>query len=269
MVRTDISAGQKSITFKESHKALAGNVVPNVYRNSNNAPSAQLKGTLMRNEGGQLTIADGFAVAFKNSYSNDVDLKDAQKRINSDENVGISNSGKILSIETRKMPHNNDVLNLYTADYEATEYTFKLNVSGLDNVTAYLQDTYTATEVELTEGQDVEYSFNVNAADAASTATNRFNIVFTTSALKSDKFGISDFKVYPNPVSDNKFTIETPFEGDTTVVLFNQLGQQINCKTSVAGNAVNVEPQIELAAGIYMVQVEGAGTKISKKLLIQ
>jgi hypothetical protein len=84
--------------------------------------------------------------------------------------------------------------------------------------------------------------------------------------LTSNSFNsINGLSVYPNPVKNGVFYINTDANAERTVTVFDVLGKQVfNTKTSE--NAINVS---SLTAGVYMVQITEEGKTATKKLVIE
>ncbi len=76
---------------------------------------------------------------------------------------------------------------------------------------------------------------------------------------------ISGLSVYPNPVKNGVFYINTDANAERTVTVFDVLGKQVlNTKTSES--VINVS---SLNTGIYMVQITEEGKTATKKLVIE
>lgn len=92
-----------------------------------------------------------------------------------------------------------------------------------------------------------------NSADLnAPLANNSFN-------------AIAGLSVYPNPVKNGVFFINTDANAERTVSVFNVLGKQV-LNTTTSENAINVS---SLTAGVYMVQITEEGKTATKKLVIE
>ncbi len=267
-VQTAASFLPTYITFTEAHKFVFSNATPNLYREATDAADAQIRLAMYTGDAAEDTAMDGFVVRFNDAYSNDTDSKDAVKPTNQDEGVGMLNSGKTLSVESRQMPTGADILPLVNTSYRGTAYTYRVTVSELDNVTAYLQDSYTGTSTELANNAETVYDFNVDPDVETSAAQDRFRIVFAEPLGSNDLKGTA-FSMYPNPASENGFTVQLASAEDPSVTVYNQLGQQVGCKANVAGNILTVTPDTQMAAGIYMVQVNNGGTSAVKKLIVK
>jgi len=76
---------------------------------------------------------------------------------------------------------------------------------------------------------------------------------------------ISGLSVYPNPVKNGVFYINTNANAERIVTVFDVLGKQVfNTKTS--DNEINVS---SLNAGVYMIEITEEGKTVTKKLVIE
>lgn len=263
----------QSLNFKEDQKQLS-TTTTHVFRTSSSEPTtAQMRFTLYENgamnESG--TSADGFLVLFGNDYSNEVDEMDAVKIGNQDENTGVVNSGKTLSFESRNFPTASDVIPLTNSQYRNTNYTYKVAVEGLENVTAYLHDKFTNTRTELTNGAETRIAFSVNTTDA-SIAPDRFEVVFEATLGNEESAFSKAVKVYPNPVTDNQFFMELPSQlaGEVNVKVVNLLGQEVYATSLEASEgAVKLKPKTQLQSGIYLVNISNGANTATKKLIVK
>jgi len=267
-VQTDAAFLPASLTFTEADKFVFSNQSANLYSEENEVAQPQISLAMYAGSEAVGTAIDGFVARFGEAYSNDVDSKDAVKPTNQDENVGLFNSGKVLSVESRALPTVADVLEFSNTTYRGTSYTYKMNVTGLNGMAAYLRDNYTGATTELANDMETLYNFTVEPTVAESTAQNRFSIIFAE-ALGTGTATNTGFSIYPNPVSGNGFSIRTATEDNNTVTIFNQLGQQVASKTTPNGpNTLYVEAVNQMAAGIYMVQIQNGNKTATQKLIV-
>jgi len=265
------AAGAAGLTFKEEHKYTGSTATPNLYRTNNNQPAAAIAVGMYTNESlaSNGPAADGFMVRFSDAYSNDVDELDALKPINQDENVGLINNGSSLSLESRALPQVGEVLALSNTTYRAAEYTYKVNVSNLEGVTAYLHDTFLGTETQLQNNAESLYSFSVIATDPASSAQDRFKIVFETETLSVGTPVAQVVGLYPNPSNGSSFNVLMPATENVTVNIYNQLGQKIAATATAQDAGFAIQPQTPLAAGIYMVEINDGQKAYTQKLIVK
>lgn len=83
-------------------------------------------------------------------------------------------------------------------------------------------------------------------------------------ALRVDENSIAGLKVYPNPVTNGTFYIESDNNASKEVAIFDILGKQVVKATTE--NAVNVS---NLKTGVYMVKITEAGKTATRKLVIK
>lgn len=268
-VRT--SGASPALTFRETYKNTTSVATQTVFRN---AATAQIRFTLY--EDGALaqdgTSADGFVINFNENNSNAIDESDALKPVNQDENIGVMNGGNVYSYESRNLPTASEVLPISHTQFRNTNYTYKIAVSGIENVNAYLLDKYKNTSTQLINGAETTVSFAIEAGQTASSAENRFDIVFGTTLGNEESAFAKAVSVYPNPVVDNQFFVQIPSssEGTLTVKMANLLGQEVFAKTiDATENTVKIEPAKTLQSGIYMVSISNGKATTTKKLIVK
>ncbi|MEC4004051.1 T9SS type A sorting domain-containing protein [Flavobacterium sp. SUN052] len=96
-------------------------------------------------------------------------------------------------------------------------------------------------------------------------ATNWTDATTTTVALGSAKNEISGLSVFPNPVKNGVFYINTNANAERTVTVYDVLGKQV-LNTTTSDSAVNVS---SLNAGVYMVKITEEGNTATRKLVIE
>jgi hypothetical protein len=173
------NGGGNSVSFQEAHKVSNG--ITTFFRGgATNSLSTNIS---FKNPDNSWQLADGFTAIFDNSNSADVnDEFDVIKFTNSNETVSLIRSNKKMAIEARPLPTSNDTLFINQAAMRQFNYKFdfnptNLNAAGLD---AFLQDAYTNSQTQISLSNTSSYEFVVNT-DAASSAANRFRIVFKPS----------------------------------------------------------------------------------------
>jgi hypothetical protein len=75
----------------------------------------------------------------------------------------------------------------------------------------------------------------------------------------------SGLKIYPNPVSNGKFYIDSITHLEKDVTIYNTLGQQVQ-KSKASNEGIDVS---YLSKGTYFVKITGEGISVTKKLVIQ
>ena len=87
----------------------------------------------------------------------------------------------------------------------------------------------------------------------------------TTTNLRNNQNAIAGLSVFPNPVKNGVFYINTDANAERTVTVFDVLGKQV-LNTTTSESAINVS---NLTAGVYMVQISEEGNTATKKLVIE
>jgi hypothetical protein len=105
----------------------------------------------------------------------------------------------------------------------------------------------------------------VGRASAVAQVVSR-NLADLNAVLANDSFNaIAGLSVYPNPVKNGVFYINSDANAERTVAIFDVLGKQVlNTKTS--NSAINVSG---LTAGVYMVQITEEGKTATRKLVVE
>ena len=101
---------------------------------------------------------------------------------NLDENIAVESNNKLMSIEKRSMPTNNDIIQLKLWQLAQTNYTLRFIGSNFASTTgnAYIKDNYLGSETPIDLNGTTDYNFTTTST-AATTAANRFTIVFRSS----------------------------------------------------------------------------------------
>ena len=266
------NSANPTLTFAESFKSTVTAATPNIYRAS--TTGAKMRFTLyedaMLAQDG--TSLDGFVVSFNENNSNTIDDSDALKPANQDENVGLLNNGKVYSYESRNLPTIADVLPISQTQYRNTNYTYKVDVQGIDNVNAYLLDKFTNTETQLANGTQTTISFAVNASNPASIDANRFDIIFKGTLGTGESAFANSIRVYPNPVTENQFFVALPsgLDGNVSLKMTNLVGQEVySNEVESTENVVNVQPSRTLQSGVYLLSISNGKETTTKKLIVK
>ncbi len=192
-------------------------------------PSAQLKVSFYRILSGSPILVDGVISLFNDEYSNDYDKWDASKLYNlNSENMGLISNGKVLSIERKQLPLENDTIFYKMNNYKIAPYRFrfitnKLDISGQD---AFLYDKYLTLLTPIPPNDTTFYDFVITGA-TGSWDENRFSIVFKNS--KTTPVTLTNLKAYTknkdivvewsveNESNMRSYTIETSTDGKTFI----------------------------------------------------
>ncbi|MGN6605022.1 MAG: hypothetical protein ACTHK8_21380 [Ginsengibacter sp.] len=170
-----------TVTISESSK-VADNATNTFSRKALkvSSPLRQfLRNDLFIPSNGKLIIADGNAIAFDSTFSNKLDGNDALKLMNSGENFGIKEGGKLLSVEAKAPLSIQDTITFAMSSLGRKTYQLRIVPVNMQNVELqpFLVDSYlkTSTQLSLSDTNVVFFAVDANSASAAS---NRFSIVF-------------------------------------------------------------------------------------------
>lgn len=257
-----------NISFTENAKSN-GNT--NVFRIVS-TPASSLITNLYSVDASGEALTDGTMHLFDNSYSNQIDGKDALKLTNFGLNLGIISDNKTLVVEKRQPLTSSDVITFSLTNAKPQQYRFEFVAKGLDQtgLTGYLVDNYlkTTTPVHLNGTTSVNFSIN---ADAGSSATDRFYITFAKPvAIVSNAF--PSIVVYPNPVTNGNIKLQFTNmpHGDYQVRILNNLGQLISAKqiNHTRGTGTELLQIKGITKGIYQVEINKPdNTKIIQKVI--
>ena len=161
---------------------------------------------------------------------------------------------------------------LNVAAPQAGSYSLKAGaLANLNGTTVTLVDALTSARTVLTAG--TTYAF----ALSSTTATGRFSLEFRPSgalATTAAKALAAQTQLFPNPASGS-FRVQLPVLAAKTAVqatLLNALGQTVlrRSLSAAAGQALDAEFDVRtLAAGVYTLRLDVAGTLIARKVVIE
>lgn len=246
------TAAPSSILFTESAKA-PGNFSNTGIQDPQDYDNMNIRlYTIANYQNGKLPH-DGITILFDDDFDNTINSEDALKPMNFTENLAIEKTGKLLSIEKRKMPADSESYKLFVNGYKHTDYILSFAINKLENVNFYLEDNYTGETVVLTDG-NLLYNFSVNNQDA-SRATDRF-IIRVESSLGVTDHTVAGLHLFPNPVSNDVFYLQGHHLNgiEVAVDIADISGRQVFTTkvNAVSGQAV-VDMKGMLATGVYLV----------------
>ena len=243
-----------SMTFTESNKSFA-NAAAGVFRTANRSAYGLLRVNLQANTNNQWQTIEGTLAIFNDNYSWNVTSEDATKMANLDEEVSFVQNNTSLAIACQSNPSRTSELPLKIERMRHSAYQWQFELDNYEGERAYLFDALNNSYTEITNGAVVPFTADANT-------TNRFKIVFQTSALSTDDF-VKNIKLYPNPAkAGGSFYIDGITEA--TVLVYNVVGQNISVTVMSQGNATQVTPTTALSNGVYLVSITTQG--ITKKV---
>lgn len=247
-------SGAAVVSFNESHKS------PGNFTSTNRTPisgSNMLTFQLYTTENfmNDEALHDSFGIIFSEDNDNELTPKDAIKPMNFYENLGVNLNDTYLSLEQRKMPVIGEVYSILSSGYKHSNYTFKIEMKGLENNYLYLYDNFTGTSELLAKGENI-YNFAVVKSDSLSIAADRFSIHVSKLLNTNDYNLLSDIRLFPNPLNSDIFYISAPsLNGEELFVNISDLTGRIIFEETIKcrSNIITVPLKTNVASGVYLV----------------
>ncbi len=259
LVNEPTLTGTPALTFTENHKSVA-NAAAGVFRNANTSEYGTLRVNLQANKNNQWQTIEGALAIFNDNFSWNVTSEDATKIANLDEDVSFVQNNTSLAIACQSNPSTTSELPLKIERMRHSAYQWQFELDNYEGESAYLFDAVNNSFTAITHGTVVPFTADANT-------TNRFKIVFQTSALSTDDF-TNNIKLYPNPAKAGaSFYIDGITEA--TVSVYNVVGQNIPVTVMSQGNATQVTPTAALSQGVYLVTVTTAGKTTQVKWIVE
>jgi hypothetical protein len=183
-VETDATVGPSSITFNESNKSTVNSI--SMFRPSSpTAVKSSFRSILyLVNTDNSTKLADGNLAEFDNIFNNAVDLQDAMKFSNVNENFSLLRNNASIAMERRQPITNNDTLFFNLLRTTQRNYRFEFQPVDFDpSLIAFIEDSYLGTRTMVNLFDITTYDFSISK-DVKSAAANRFRIVFSTVPLE-------------------------------------------------------------------------------------
>jgi hypothetical protein len=245
------SNGSASLTFAESYKSTSS-INPGVFLTI--PPQSVLKMELSQRDsfkaGGKM--CDALILKFDPSMSNNLEVQDAIKPINQDENLSVFVSEKFCSIESRNVPVNEEVVDLRISQLRHLNYTLKAEFTGDLGLDAYLLDRFTNKTHQLNREGETIIEFDVDGS-AESKADQRFALVFDAGNNSGVKSIQKSFKAYPNPVNGSIVQLDVFAAKIESVEIYDLSGRYFeDLNSSSSENAFVVDTH--LPNGTYVLR---------------
>jgi hypothetical protein len=197
-------------------------------------------------------MCDALILKFDPSMSNNLEVLDAIKPINQDENLSVFVSEKFCSIESRNIPVNEEVVDLRISQLRHLNYTVKAEFTGDLGLDAYLLDRFTNKTHQLNREGETIIEFDADGS-AESKANQRFALVFDAGNNSRVKSIQKSFKAYPNPVNGSIVQLDVFAAKIQSVEVFDLSGRYFgNLNSSSSENAFVVDTH--LPNGTYVLR---------------
>jgi hypothetical protein len=259
-----LANGASSVVFQESNKYATTN--ENVYRStSTQLPILKLNLFDLNSFQQGNTPLDGIMCLFGSDFSNELDAFDAEKLTNLDENLSLMVENSQQSIATFNDPTLTTIYPLSLSNYRHQNYVIKTELVNYDGLSPYLVDQFLGTTTALEHNGT--YAFSLDPNQTASSAIDRFKIVFQNSALSAADFS-KNIALFPNPAkAGESFYIQGISQAN--VLVYNLLGQSLPVEVKSLGNTLQVTPTTNLSTGVYLVSVTADGHTKQVKWIVE
>lgn len=209
-------------------------------------------------------------IRFNHAAKARFDNHDGTKMLNEYGIYTVASDNTMLAIDSRPEPTVETIVPLGIQSSMAKSLVLKISELDLPiGITAYLKDNFLHVQEAIT-GTNFMYAFSTTS-NAASSGAERFELVFSKSAMPTvmvTEFAVS---LSPNPASGMvNVSFSNEQAASTTITITNAEGKQV--KTVNAGNVQAGQVSINiksLAKGTYYVTLNNGRGRRTEKLLVQ
>lgn len=256
------AAGNPSINFTETHKAIAEN------HTSIFSEEIYLNLGLRAVNNNQTIPLDGIGFRFNEAYNIEINDSDARKLGNPDENFLIIKDGSLLSIEKRPLPLEEETIALGFLGHQYENYQFVPQFT-YDNsaLKVYLKDNYLNTQTELSANEAI--NFQVDHTIPESTNAFRFELIFSPIILSSEDFQAVSFGLYPNPAT-TEVQISLPqltSAESWDIEVYDINGKRVLRTNTFANETLHSIDVRSLNSGVYLIKVSNNQHTSTQKLI--
>ncbi|MFN2262523.1 MAG: T9SS type A sorting domain-containing protein, partial [Psychroflexus sp.] len=264
-----LNDGAASLTFTENSKNV--NQINNEVFSEIDLAKIDIQLFEIEHLGDYSTEIDALRINFNANANNEVDFNDAKKLSNPGENLARLNNNDFLSLENRSIPTSETELDLAIYNFQNENYTLTLEIENFETHNVFLNDRYTGEAIILNDEIN-HFSFDVNPNIPESSAMDRFYLKLenTTLSIKDENFE-TGFTVYPNPVINDQFTIQSKIKhlDSAGVKLYNLYGQVVfSVKSNFSSDRIQIQTE-KFASGIYFVEIEHENHSFKKKIIVE
>ena len=146
----------------------------------------------------------------------------------------------------------------------ATAGNFSIKASQISNFNAGTQITIKDNQAgivsDLTDGSSYSFTSGVTTNNSS-----RFTLIFHAPSVATGINPAENSNVWISTNANNEILINANTIGDTSVTIYNAIGQKILSKNLTKAN---VQLGTSFAPGVYMVTVNNSGKTITKKVII-
>jgi len=266
-----------AITIKESDKAATPAM--DVFRTSSASSNSGIKNPVIadptvgqgirislgvKNKDNTVAVADEVFLSYQNSFSDKLDVFDADKLANIQENLGLVNEGRTLMVERRSVPKEGDVVALKLWNTLQKTYLLDITPVGLSTLglSAVLEDRYLKTLTPVSLAGKTQLEFTISSIPA-SARTDRFQLRIIKNGIDAwtSSFPKNAISAYPNPVVDRNISLwfDNKAAGKYEVAIVNSMGQVIFRKSlqHAGGSSMQIlQVDKKLVKGTYQLKID-------------
>lgn len=171
-------AAPASVTISESSKSTGTSLLG--LRPDNTDIGSMTTNLYLLNTDSTTSLADGTVAQFREDFDTAVNWQDARKFGNVNESFGLLRSNAFLAIERRPTISSTDTLFFKLTAVTARNYQFEFIPDNMaqPGLTGFLVDNYLGTSTPINLDAPSKINFSVVSGVAASSAFDRFKIVF-------------------------------------------------------------------------------------------
>ena len=256
--------GDNQITLQKKYAVTSVTPLTTIY--SNNGP--RIMHLKLRDSNS--ADLDGTIIGFDSSFNNAVDSDDSVKFLSNTFNIARMDGASYLAIERRELPIDGEVLPLYLSVDNDGSYQVAVAPIDISGKTAYVVDALTGTRTAVASTSETVVSFVVAAGDAIS-LDQRFTIEFEdeTLSVEDPAFAKAKISLYPNPATDGYFNLDfAGIDGDKTVKVVDLQGRLVESYRTPETRLFRINTE-NMAAGVYIVEVDGSTGTASFKVVVE
>ena len=263
------SASAPEVRFEESFKRET-NVNQTVDIFSDAPVNTDFSVSINLHETDEDDLRSGLLIRLDDNYSKSYfQEEDAITFVNFLETIStVSEDGSFLAFDKRNFNPAGEVIQLYTQNFTASNYEFRINIENNNNQEdVYLVDNYLNTS-HLIDSNVYTHSFTVDSNIPASIDANRFQIGINTNVFSNDSFEHNGLSVYPNPVVDLVNINLAEFTGEVnSVSLFDITGKLVKTKeVTEALNTISLDMS-SYSSGVYIIKLKTDEGQFNTKII--
>lgn len=165
-------------------------------------------------------------IRWSSNYTTSASAEDALKLSNPAENFAVQNGFKLLGVDKRSTPLNEELILLFTNNYEHENYLIYNPCENLpEDAELYLENQYLSTSPLLSNEEVFAFSVDVSIPERMS--FNRFLIRYDPVTLGHTEFEQNNFNLYPNSVESSFFINVNNQSKLQAFEIYNQMGQLV------------------------------------------